>query len=240
MLKSDTLTFLKKLKRPANNKKAWVDEHREACDAAKADVEDFAALMIKEAAKFDPRIARAGLRGKACVTRLNRDVRFHGGLPFKHDFYVVLNHRGKKKPTAFYYVHIEPGNCFAGGGVYNPDSRDLLKYRRGVSDDFARFKKIVSGAGFRKTFPAGVQTPEKAKTSPRGFDADDPAAEYLKFKGFFTREKLSDRDLTTTSSLKKIVKLWRGSKPLVDFLNDAFEGQASSASQRPGNPQYPA
>ena len=223
MLKPESLKFLKQLKRPANNAKAWVDEHRALCDQTKADVEAFAETLIDEVAKFDRRIERANLVAKSCVTRLNRDVRFHGGLPYKHDFYVVLNHRGKKKPTPFYYVHVEPGNAFAGGGVYNPQSRDLLKYREAVAGDFARFKKILAAKSFKSTCPNGVQTPELAKTVPRGFAKDDPAAEYLKYKGYFTREKLTDADLTTPASLKKIVKLLRASRPLVDFLNEGFE-----------------
>ncbi|MEO8235551.1 MAG: DUF2461 family protein [Flavobacterium sp.] len=39
----------------------------------------------------------------------------------------MLNKNGKNSSSAFYYLHIEPGNCFVGGGVYNPQPEELKK-----------------------------------------------------------------------------------------------------------------
>lgn len=237
MLKPATFTFLKQLEKPKNNSKAWMDRNRPAADAAIADVRAFADRLIREVAKFDARIAEAQPSGKDCVTRLNRDVRFNGGPIYKHEFHVVLNHRGKKAPTAFYYVHIAPGRASVGGGVYNPESRSLYKYREGLSERFARFDRLVKNKSFRSDFPAGVEGPEKGKRMPRGFDEDDPAAEFLKLKGFFVKAKVDG--LTREANFKKIVRLLRSAKPLVEFLNDVYESGTPVKTSRKPNPLYP-
>lgn len=221
MIAQHTFDFLKRLEK--NNSKDWVNAHRDELDEMKADVVAFAAVLVAEISKFDAVIAANPPEPKKCVTRLNRDMRYGSDKgPYKTNFYVVVGAQGIQGVAASYCVYIEPGQCFVGGGAPNPMGADLLNYRKKVSDNFADFQEIVTSNPFKSLFPNGItsQSGKVKKRMPRGFEADDPAAEYLKKEGFITRENVTNHDLMTNDGLKKIVKLLKGSQPLVHFLNE--------------------
>lgn len=220
MLSQHTFNFLNQL--AENNSREWADAHRDELDEAKHDVNRFAGLIVEKICEFDSEIAKNPPEPRKCVTRLNRDMRYgHGKGPYKTDFYIVVGLQGIQGVAASYAVHVEPGNCFVGGGAPNPMGPDLLNYRKKVSERFPDFLKIVEAKDFRTRFPNGItsQSGIVKKRVPRDFDANDPAAEFLKKEGFITREHVSNRTMTHTDGLNDILKLLEGSKALVDFLN---------------------
>ncbi|GJD41922.1 DUF2461 domain-containing protein [Methylobacterium bullatum] len=222
MLQQDSFDFLARLKN--NNSTQWAHDHQDEMYRTKNDVTEFAACIVAEVSKFDEAIAKKPPKPETCVTRLNRDMRFGKGKgPYKTDFYIVVGLQGIQGLAASYAVHIEPGNCFVGGGAPNPKGPDLLNYRRKVSYGFKDFERIVTSHSFVELFPNGIQSQsgKSLKRGPLQFEHDDPAMEYLKKDGFITREFLPDVRLTISSGLKEIVDLLKGSKPLIDFLNHA-------------------
>jgi hypothetical protein len=54
---------------------------------------------------------------------------------------------------------------------------------------------------------------------PKEFDEANKASEFLKMKGFYTMEKLSDKEVMSDETFKKINFCFKTTKPLVDFLN---------------------
>ncbi|QHC61059.1 DUF2461 domain-containing protein [Rathayibacter sp. VKM Ac-2760] len=219
MLNKTTFDFLRTLRE--NDSQAWMASHREEYRAARDDVIAFAGELITTVSAFDPVIARASLRPEKSVTRLVRDRRFGADRPpYKTDYYIVIGTQGIQGPAASYAVHVEPGNCFVGGGAPNPTGEELLRFRRRVSDDFSEFSGIVTSDRFTELFPHGItsQSGSWTKRIPRGFDADDPARDVLRGKGFITREPLADSDLTSDAGMARISRLLEGSKPLIDFL----------------------
>lgn len=220
MLDPRTFDFLRDV--ADNNSKDWMDAHRDRYRAAVDDVTTFAGHLVEQISAFDPAIAAHPPRPDKCVTRLARDMRFgHGKGTYKTDWYVVVGLQGIQGLAASYAVHIEPGNCFAGGGAPKTRGADLLMYRRTVSDGYAEYRRIVTDVRFQQLFPHGIQCQSgvRHKLVPHGFDRDDPAAEDLKLEGFITREPLPDHDLTTEAGVGRVLALLEGSRPLVDFLN---------------------
>ena len=57
---------------------------------------------------------------------------------------------------------------------------------------------------------------------PKGFDIESPAIEYLKMKGFYTINNISDEELQSKNCIKLITKQLELTKPLIDFLNNAL------------------
>jgi uncharacterized protein (DUF2461 family) len=57
---------------------------------------------------------------------------------------------------------------------------------------------------------------------PQGFEKDNPAAEYLKFKSWLVLASVSDEELTSKSLLKKTVDGFQVMVPLIRFLNRAL------------------
>jgi len=117
MIHRNTFEFLRELK--LNNSKEWMDGNKEKRYVfAKDDVLALTEELLIEVSEFDVNISNANLTANKCITRLNRDLRFSKDkTPYKTDYYIILNKDGKNSPSAFYYLHIEPKNCFVGGGV---------------------------------------------------------------------------------------------------------------------------
>lgn len=222
MINNSTLDFLKNLK--FNNSKEWLDQNREGYENTKTDVLTLAAELISSLSEIDSTISNAFLDPKKCITRLNRDLRFSKDkTPYKTDYYIVLNKFGKNSPAAFYFLHIEPDNCFVGGGVYNPQPEQLKKIRKEIDYTFDEWKAIIENPKFKNTFPSGIQNSGVLSKTPKEFWEKNPAAEFLKMKGFYTMEKLSDQEIVSKDSLEKINACFKNSKPLVDYLNQAIE-----------------
>jgi len=222
MINKQTLKFLKDLK--VNNSKEWLDENREKYDFAKNDILTLTEQLITAVANFDNTISIAYLDPKKCITRLNRDLRFaKDKTPYKTDYYIVLNKDGKNSPSAFYFLHIEQNNCFAGGGVYNPQPEQLKKIRQEIDYSFEEWTAIIKDKLFKKTFPGGINNSGVLSRVPKEFDEENKASEFLKMKGFYTMEKLTDKEIMLEDTFEKIIGYFKTTKPLVDFLNKAIE-----------------
>jgi len=222
MINKNTLNFLKDLK--LNNSKEWLDDNKKAYENAKADMLAFTATLIVSVSDLDKTILNAYLDPKKCITRLNRDLRFaKDKTPYKTDYYIVLNKNGKNSPAAFYFLHIEPGDCFVGGGVYNPQPEQLKKIRQEIDYAFEEWSAIINDNLFKKTFPGGINNSGVLSRVPKEFDEANQASQFLKMKGFYTMEKISDKEIMSNDTFDKINLCFKTTKPLVDFLNKAIE-----------------
>ena len=222
MIDVKTLNFLKDLK--SNNSKEWLDENRKVYENAKNDILNLTAELITCVSENDKTISNALLDPKKCITRLNRDLRFaKDKTPYKTDYYIVLNKKGKNSACAFYYLHIEPGDCFVGGGVYNPQPAELKKIRNEINFFYEEWNEIISDKTFKKVFPSGIHNSGVLTKIPKEFNEPNQASEFLKMKGFYTMEKISDTEITSKETFEKIKISMNATKKLVDFLNRAIE-----------------
>jgi len=222
MINKNTLKFLKDLK--LNNSKEWLDENKKVYENAKNDILTLAIELITSISDLDKTFLNAYLDPKKCITRLNRDLRFaKDKTPYKTDYYIVLNKNGKNSPSAFYYLHIEPNNCFVGGGVYNPQPAQLKKIRQEIDYAFDEWTAIINDKTFKKTFPSGINNSGVLTKTPKEFDKANQARDFLRMKGFYTMEKLTDKEIVSLDTFEKINSYFKTTKPLVDFLNRAIE-----------------
>lgn len=222
MLQPSTIQFLKRLSK--NNNKPWFDTHRNAYLDAKLDFENFVAGLIKETAKFDPDVK--DLQAKKCVFRINRDIRFSKNkIPYKTNMGASLDRGGKKSIYAGYYFHTQPnGKSFAGGGIWMPMAPELKKIRQEIDYSLDEFKKIIENKNFVTTYGELENTPDvRLNNLPRGYDKDNPAGEYLKFKSMIALQPLTDDDLTSKNLTGKTIKAFKALTPLVKFINRAIE-----------------
>ena len=60
---------------------------------------------------------------------------------------------------------------------------------------------------------------EKLKTAPQGYDRSHPEIGLLSFKQVIAQRALSDRELLEVRLPDRIVDLFAGMKPLLDYLN---------------------
>lgn len=216
MLQKSTLAFLEQLAR--NNNKPWFEQNKDAYVAAKEDFEHLVTGVLAGLGEFDPAFKQ--LTAKDCVMRIYRDVRFSKDKsPYKLNFGAGFSSGGKKFPGAGYYLHIEPGKCFAGGGIWQPEGPMLKAIRQEIDYGFDDFRKIVEAKEFRKLF--GQIDGDKLVKVPMGYADDNPAIEYLRLKSFTVSGNLSDADMTKKTAIGKVNDVFAAMKPFVDFLNRA-------------------
>jgi uncharacterized protein (TIGR02453 family) len=220
MLQASTLKFLKDLKK--NNNKPWFDAHRKQFEAAKSDFAGFIQALIDKHGKNDESIAH--LKAKDCTFRINRDVRFSKDKsPYKDNMGGYMSRGGKKSPFAGYYFHCQPGRCFAGGGLWMPMPPDLNKVRQEIDYNFNDFKKIIGSKKFKSIYGDLSRDAEYILTRvPKGYDADNPAAAYLKLKSFVALSFFKESDLTSKDLLKKTVAAFEALQPMIEFINEAI------------------
>jgi uncharacterized protein (TIGR02453 family) len=221
MIQQNTLNFLSNLAQ--NNNKTWFDANRTDYENARKNILDFAGQVIEGISLFDTDVANANIEAKSTISRINRDVRFSNDKsPYKTNFFILVNAWGKKSNKAGYYIEIRPNGCFVGGGSYMPMPEDLSKIRQEIDYNLSEWKGIVEDSEFLRMFPAGIEAPEKLSRPPKGFEADNPALEYLKMKGFYTWKQISDAEMITEKGFQKIMEASQVSLKVIQFLNGAI------------------
>jgi uncharacterized protein (TIGR02453 family) len=211
-----TLNCLQALQ--SHNNKPWFQAHRAEYEAAREAFEDFVDDFIQEFRSIED---FENLSAKDCVFRIYRDVRFaKDKSPYKPNMGASIALGGKHSLRAPYYVHVEPPNrSFLAGGVYMPTPDQLAAIRRAIDRDPSKLKAAINSKPFRKYF--GSLTGEQLKTPPRGYSADHPEIELLKYKQFITGHALTDKDVLSPRLLARTVEVFTALKPLLDWLNDA-------------------
>ncbi len=220
MLQAATIKFLKDLKK--NNNKPWFEKNKTAYLAAKEDIDQFTQQVIDGLGKIDADIAP--LTPKDCLFRIYRDVRFSKDkTPYKTNMGASFNKGGKKVPTAGYYFHCEPGQNMAGGGLWMPQSPELNKVRQEIDYSFDEWKKIITHRNFKKIFSEGVEGIDILARPPKGYEAENPAIEFLKMKSFIVSRSFTDAELQSKSLLKEVLKTFETMKPFIGFINRSME-----------------
>ena len=218
MLQAATLKFLKDLDK--NNNREWFDANRDRYDAARKDYEQFAAALMKAMIPIEPRLEEQ--LAKNTIFRIFRDVRFSKDkTPYKAHLSSYFSREGRKWEGAGYYLHIQPGNMFLASGIWMPAGPLLKATRQEIDYDFEGFEKILKEKSFKKYF--GSIGGERLQKVPAGYEADNPAADYLKMKSFIASHKMSDDDVLKPDAVKKIAAIFSAVAPMVAFFNRAFD-----------------
>lgn len=221
MIKPSTLQFLKSLKK--NNNKPWFDANRSSYEAARADFAGFIQQVIDRHGKKDEGIRN--LVARDCMFRINRDIRFaKDKSPYKSNFGASINQGGKQSmTTAGYYFHLEPGQSFTGGGIWMPPADALRKVRQEIDYNFKDFQRILRNRSFQSVYgDLSHEAEYKLSRVPKGYEADNPAAEYLKLKSFIASLTLRDAELTDKDLAKKTAATFAALQPVISFINQAI------------------
>ena len=221
MLEPQTLKFLSQLKK--NNNKPWFDAHRAQYEAAKIDFSNFIQLVIDALQKTDTTIT--GLTSKDCQFRINRDIRFSKDKrPYKENFGAFIGRGGKKSIYAGYYFHCAPGNSFAGGGLWMPESVNLKKVRQEIDYNWEEFRSILKEKSFKKIYSDLLKNEDfSLSRMPKGYEEDNPAIDYLKLKSLIAETTFSDNELTKSTLHKKTLAAFEALQPLLQFINRSLD-----------------
>lgn len=215
----ELMTFLKQLKR--NNNREWFIANkkrfeREVREPLARFVVDFGPMLKKISPHFlaDPR------PNGGSIFRIYRDTRFSKEkTPYKTWAAAQFRHESSKDVHApGFYLHIEPGNVFAGVGIWQPDSTTLARIRESIIENPAEWKRATSD----KTFRAHCEiTGASLKRTPKGYDPDHPLIEDLKRKDFVAIAPFDAAEVELPDFLDRYAKAARAATPFMRFLTKA-------------------
>lgn len=219
---NEILLFLRQL--AANNNKEWMDANRSQYQQARAVFQGLVADLLLQMVELEPEMG--SLRPQDCIFRQNRDIRFSANKsPYKIHMAAYFAVGGKKSEGPGYYLHLQSGESFVGGGIYWPSAERLKKIRQEIDYSGQELEAIVDAPSFKKHF--GEIEGEKLKTSPKGYSRDHPYIELLRMKSFIAGRPLSDQEISSPDLRTKVMESFRLLKPMNDFLTRAVEESES-------------
>ncbi len=223
MLTKNTLQFLEDLK--ANNNRDWFLKNKKRYEAVKKDYHQLIAALLDALKPLDPALEM--LEVKNCAFRINRDIRFaKDKSPYKTNLGVWISPGAKNVEASGYYLHIENGKCFVGGGLYCPEPDQLKKIRKEIHFFYDDLVEIINDKTFQSTYQ-NLNRDENStlKNPPKGYDKEDPAIEFLKLKSYTAFQKIDDKLFTEPDFGKKIAKKLIALKPMNNFINRSLESE---------------
>jgi uncharacterized protein (TIGR02453 family) len=163
------------------------------------------------------------LNPRTAIFRIHRDTRFSNDkTPYKTHVaaHVVLRGAPKGFIGSGYYLEVEPGGAYVGGGIYMPESDQLKKIRAAIDRRSTEFLAIVQAPSFKRRF--GKLEGNTLQRPPAGYDDAHPMAEWLKLKQFFAGSSMPAAHAMRASFAKDAASLCEALTPLVRFLNEAL------------------
>ncbi|MDX5437124.1 MAG: DUF2461 domain-containing protein [Pontibacter sp.] len=213
-INKETLTFLADL--AEHNNREWFNEQKPRYEAARKNYIAFLNELLREMEHFEP--AARGQQGKDLVFRIYRDVRFSNDKrPYKDHFGAYIAEGGRKSILPGYYLHLAGSNkSFLAGGRWYPPAEELKAVRQELDYNLSEFEAIVDAPQFKERF--GEIQGEQLKTTPKGYDKENPAIHYLRFKSWNAIMPLSDETVLRPDFEQVVLEAFQLLKPLNDFL----------------------
>src|SRR5579864_1707945 len=205
--------FLTRLKR--NNNRDWFLAHQEEFDTC---VRQPALRFITEFAQplyeITPHLVADPRPSRGSMFRIYRDTRFSADKrPYKTHIAMRFAHKGKDVHSPGFYLHLEPGGCFAASGLWHPEPPTLLKVRNAIvsrPDEWRAVRKLLNWDDATK-----LQRP------PRGFPANHEFVDDLKLRDLGSSVEFSDKQVCGPRFMTVFVKSCRKMSPLAAFLSSA-------------------
>jgi len=191
----------------------------EVCEPLLAFIEDMAPRLKRVSKHYRAIPKKTG----GSMFRIYRDVRFsRDGKPYKEHGACQFRHElGKDAHAPGFYVHLQPGQVFFGGGIWTPPGPELLKLRETIVDSPAAWGKIINDRNQKERF-GGIRG-NGLKTAPRGFDPEHKHIEDLRRKSFFLMREGTQKMAGSAAFLDEVESVFMTSRPLMRFICHALE-----------------
>lgn len=216
-----TFRFLRTLSR--NNNRVWFQAH--SADYERHVREPFLELIADlqaPLAKISPHFRADPRKAGGSLFRVHRDTRFaNDKTPYKPWAGARLFHERRREVAApSFYLHIQPNDCFAGGGLWHPESDTLKRLRDFLADNPAAWKRATRSKAFREHFSFWG---ESLTRPPRGFDLQHELIDDLKRKSFAAGEEFDERMACSAELLSTVVATFKRLAPMIDYLCAALD-----------------
>jgi len=209
------MKFFRSLKR--NNRREWFQPRKHIFEEqVKAPMMELVGAVNGGMMRFAPAYIREP--GEA-IYRIYRDTRFSPDkTPYKTHIAAVFPRRGMAKHgSAGLYFSVSAEEIEVAGGVYMPDPDALRLIRNHLAGNHEEFRAIIRKRNLRTL--VGELQGEQLSRVPKGFCADHPAADLVRYKQWLFYTMLDPGLATTPKLLPEILQRFRVMTPFLDFLN---------------------
>ncbi|MBS0215795.1 MAG: DUF2461 domain-containing protein [Proteobacteria bacterium] len=217
-----TFKFLRALMR--NNNREWFLGHKGDYEQhLKAPFQQLMLDLQPELAKISPHF-RADPRGNGgSLFRIHRDTRFSNDKsPYKGwQGARIFHERRNELPAPSFYLHLQPGHCFVGAGIWHPEPPTQRRIRQFIVDNPTGWKAAAHAPAIRKRFD--LESDEMLARVPAGFPKDFAYADDLRHRNFVMVRAVADTDMTSPGLVKLLTRDFATLAPFVDYLCAALD-----------------
>ncbi|MDH5833779.1 DUF2461 domain-containing protein [Luteimonas kalidii] len=217
-----SLKFLRALAR--HNERAWFQDHRDDYETHVREpfqrlLADLQASLAEISAHYRADPAKVG----GSLFRIHRDTRFaNDKTPYKTWQGARLFHeRSRQVPAPSFYVQLQPGNCFIGGGIWHPEPPVQRQIRQFIVDNPGGWKAAAHAPAFRRRFE--LDDADMLVRPPRGFPADFEYIDDLRHRNFVAWRGLEDSVMLGPRLLPTLAKDLQAMAPFMDYLCAALD-----------------
>jgi len=217
----DSILFLKKLAK--NNNRDWFQENKSVYeDTVRSPALRFITDMADELPMLSPHFLAQPKKVGGSLLRIYRDVRFgKDKRPYKTNIGIQFRHeQGKDVHAPGFYVHIEPGECFIGVGIWRPDSHALGKIRDRITEQGKKWLSAVNDKTFKKYFELSG---DSLINAPRGYAKDHPLIDDLKRKDFIAISHIDENSVLNSKFKKQVMDHFKVADNYMQFLCKALD-----------------
>ena len=213
--------FLKDL--AANNDRTWFKANQDRYETVvRQPALDFITDMVEPLEAISPHFVADSRTVGGSLFRIHRDTRFskdktpyklNTGMHFRHE-------RAKDAHAPGFYVHLEPGRCFMGVGLWQPESKVAYRIRHHIADNPDAWVAATRTKPFTETFELGG---ESLVRPPKGIDPDHRLLGDLKRKSFMATTSLTQREVTSAAFMDDFLDHCRTASPMMAMLCEAVD-----------------
>lgn len=219
----EVFRFLNELE--ANNERAWWEKNKERyIEEIREPALEFIADFGERLQEISPHFRSDAKTVGGSLMRPYRDMRFSKDkTPYKTNVGIQFRHeQGKDIHAPGFYLHLEPRACFAGVGLWHPETRVARQIRQAINDDPEGWKRAAKGRTFSDTWSLSQDEDEMLKRVPRELDADHPYTDDLRMKSFIAGSRLTQRQVTSSDFVPDLAGMFRKAGPFTGFLCSAI------------------
>jgi len=211
----EMVKFFHSLKR--NNRREWFQPRKHLFEQhVKTPMLDLAGAINAELAKFAPAYVT---EPKSAIFRIYRDTRFSADkTPYKTHVAASFSRRGgERMGMGGFYFSISNEEIEVAAGIWHPERDVTLAVRNHIAGTHQELQRLLADKKSRKL--AGELQGATLSRSPKGFDPEHPAAEFIKMKDWILDVRLDAAMATTPQLHVAIVERFRAMTPLLEYLN---------------------
>lgn len=216
-----TFRFLKDL--GENNTREWFKANQARYeDHVREPALDFIAAFAEPLATISPHFVADTRKVGGSLFRIHRDTRFSADkTPYKTNTGMQFRHEQARDVHApGIYLHLEPGGCFMGSGLWRPETAVAYTIRDRIAAEPKLWKSATQRKRFTDVF--GLEG-DSLKRPPKGFDAEHPLIEDLKRKDFIATTKLTQKEVLGDNFLDDFTDLCKRTAPFMRFVCEALD-----------------